>query len=110
MDRMRAFFGGIEREGITCLWEPRGAWKPELIEGLCRELDLVHCVDPFKDEAVTREMRYYRLHGVGGYRHAFTDGELRALSERCRAGAAHYVLFNNVDMFADAVRFKKLVG
>ena len=45
-------------------WEPRhSTWTRELITELCRELDLVHAVDPFEQESVFGEPRYYRLHG-----------------------------------------------
>lgn len=47
VDRMREFFSSIDREGVTCIWEPRGKWHDDQIGQLCRELNLVHCVDPF---------------------------------------------------------------
>jgi uncharacterized protein YecE (DUF72 family) len=109
VDRMRKFFGTINRRGLVCIWEPRGNWRREEIGELCRELDLVHCVDPFQAESATRELRYFRLHGIGGYRHEYTDAELRQLSRHLAGGEVCYFMFNNVSMFRDAVRFQKLV-
>jgi len=108
-DHMRKFFGAISRHGIACIWEPRGKWQPNEIAELCRELDLVHCVDPFQAESVTRGLRYYRLHGIGGYRHQYSDEELRKLSQRSTEEASTYFLFNNVTMFHDAVRFQTVL-
>jgi len=111
LERMRRFFGEIRREGVTCLWEPRGGWPPEQVAELCRELGLVHCVDPFKDTPVTEGLRYFRLHGVGGYRHRYSDAELRRLLLKCCGGAGEaYCMFNNISMFEDARRFLELAG
>jgi len=108
-DRMRQFFSTISRRGKVCIWEPRGEWQQEEVAGLCRELRLVHCVDPFQAETVTRGLRYYRLHGIGGYRHEYTHEELGELCQRRARAGASYFLFNNVSMFRDAVRFQALL-
>jgi len=109
-DRLSNFFNAIEREGIACIWEPRGDWQPDEIADLCQRLGLVHCVDPFQGESVTDGLRYYRLHGIGGYRHEYTEKELRWLSRHCADKGAAYILFNNVSMFQDAFRFQKLLA
>ena len=106
---MRAFFGAIEREGLTLVWEPRGKWADEEIEALCRELDLIHCVDPFKRQPVYGHLAYFRLHGITGYRYRYTDGDLEQLLSWCRRFEEVYCLFNNVSMWEDALRMKELV-
>lgn len=108
-DRLREFFRTIDRQGLTCIWEPRGAWPAAEIAALCRELDLVHGVDPFQAEAATPGLRYYRLHGIGGYAHEFTDAELRALADRRARDAPTCFLFNNVSMARDAQRLQTLL-
>ena len=108
-DRLRQFFASIDREGIICIWEPRGQWQPEEIARLCRELDLRHCTDPHRARPVTGGMRYFRLHGIGGYRHRYTDEELRTAWAVRAKGAATYFMFNNVSMFHDARRFRRLI-
>lgn len=110
MDRIREFFSHIDRGGVMCIWEPRGKWQDDEIAELCRDLDLIHCVDPFKAESVTGGLRYYRLHGITGYRHEFSDEELRDLGQRQLKNGETYYLFNNVGMHRDAVRFKQLLG
>lgn len=109
MVRMREFFSRIDRAGVTCIWEPRGRWQADQIAELCHELDLVHCVDPFKAEPITAGLHYYRLHGITGYRHQYNGDELRDLLRRRVKDAATYYLFNNVTMYRDASRFKELL-
>ena len=105
---MRAFFSKIDREGFTLTWEPRGAWPDDLVVRLCEELGLIHCVDPFKNEALFGDMDYFRLHGIGGYQYTYTDDELKELKKKTGRKPA-YVMFNNTSMKEDALRFMKLV-
>lgn len=109
-DRLRTFFDRIDREGLVCAWEPRGAWTDEAVRALCDELDLVHCGDPLTGPSVTPGLRYWRLHGTTGYRHRYTDDELVALHEACPKTLDTYVLFNNRTMFEDARRFREQAG
>jgi len=106
---LRSFFSSIDRGGLLLGWEPRG-WPSNLVRELCRELDLFHVVDPFKDEATWGPLRYWRLHGRDGYRYRYSDEELRDLVARVERGMDHYVMFNNTEMFEDAKRFLELLG
>ncbi len=107
---MRAFFGTVDRAGLIFAWEPRGEWPDEVVAALCRDLDLIHCVDPFSRPPVTAGTAYFRLHGIGGYRYRFTDTDLERLAEACRPFHTAYVFFNNLSMWADALRFQRLVA
>ncbi len=107
--RMRRFFERIDRGGFQFAWEPRGPWPADLVRSLCRELDLIHCVDPFQAQPVTSELWYLRLHGRGGPREPYSLADLRALEAMVR-GRAAYVMFNNVPMLGDATRFQRLLG
>jgi uncharacterized protein YecE (DUF72 family) len=51
---------------------------------------------------------YFRLHGGSDYRHQYTNDELTKLSKMIDEEA--YVLFNNIAMYNDALKFKGLVG
>jgi uncharacterized protein YecE (DUF72 family) len=110
LDRLGAFFGEVPREGLTFVWEPRGAWPVREVSRLCRELDLVHCVDPFLDLPVTRGGGYFRMHGVGGYQNSYSDGELVQIRDLIRGHRPALVLFNNKTEFEDARRFQDLVS
>jgi len=106
---MRAFFGSLDRGGLIFVWEPRGKWADEEVKALCRELDLVHCVDLFKRQPAYGDFAYFRLHGVTGYRYRYTDEDLRRLLGWCQKFDKVYCLFNNVSMWEDALRMRGLV-
>ena len=105
-----AFFSKIDRRSFTLAWEPRGAWEGKDIMPLCRDLDLVHCVDPFKSKPVHGRVRYFRLHGRPGYdlRYRYREEDLQELLGMIDRKTA-YVLFNNLTMLDDAKRFQRLI-
>lgn len=107
---MRVFFGTVDRGGLVFAWEPRGDWPDEVVASLCRELNLLHCVDPFVRPTVTSGTAYFRLHGIGGYRYRFTEADLVCLTEMCQPFETAYVFFNNVSMWDDALRFRDLLS
>ncbi|MEK6665225.1 MAG: hypothetical protein AABZ20_02215 [candidate division NC10 bacterium] len=51
---------------------------------ICRQLDLIHCVDPFQRRSVWGEPAYFHLHGKGGYHYRYSDAELEELRGFCR--------------------------
>lgn len=105
--------GGME---VSLVWETRGPdwFKPENFEALAKLLakhDVVHCVDPFIGEpAYISDFAYFRLHGLGEklYYYEYSNSELENLKRKIMKVRARevYVLFNNLSMFNDAVRFK----
>jgi uncharacterized protein YecE (DUF72 family) len=111
------FFANINREDLTLVWETRGPeWeKPEVVGRLRQvlsRLNVVHVTDPFRVlPAYTGQIAYFRLHGLGEelYYYQYTDEELRRLSEIAKnfeaEGKTVYVLFNNLSMFEDGLRF-----
>ncbi|MEM2936927.1 MAG: DUF72 domain-containing protein [Candidatus Bathyarchaeia archaeon] len=111
------FFRAVDREGFVLVWETRGPeWeKPEVYERLSRvlsSLDIVHVTDPFRVlPAYTSQTVYFRLHGLGKelYYYQYSDEELRKLKELVKPfedeGKTVYVLFNNLSMFEDGIRF-----
>ena len=108
-ESMRAFFAAIERPaGMRMLWEPRGPWPDEMVASLCRELDLVHAVDPFVRPSLTPEHIYWRLHGNGSHSASYTDEELAQLRAWLPRTGDAYVMFNNIPRVADSERFAAL--
>ena len=107
---LRQFFKAVDRAGMRFAWEPRGPWEDETVAALCRDLDLIHCVDPFVRRPVTTGVAYFRLHGIGGYRYRFTDADLQQVLEWCYPFEMAYVLFNNVSMWEDGLRLKEMAG
>jgi len=110
VENLRNFFRIIDRKDFVAAWEPRGEWPPEMVRKLCSELDLVHVVDPLKQLPQSDGLRYFRLHGMTGYRYLHTDQDLQAVAEQCIGGLPTYVLFNNQFMGEDALRLQKLVA
>lgn len=106
---LRRFFTLIASEQYTFVWEPRGAWSANEIRSLCQELGLVHCVDAFQSEPTFGKIRYYRLHGRGGYRYKYTLADLRLLRDLVRGIKDVYCMFNNMFMYEDALAFQKLL-
>ncbi len=107
-ENLRTFFNTIERDALICAWEPRGSWEHGEIQSLCRELDLVRCVDRFKDQQAHGEIACWRLHGIGGYAYKYGDEDLATLARRLE-GKKGYCLFNNAAMFEDAKRMRSLL-
>jgi len=115
------FFKTVKRKNYLLVWEPRGRWEREEICSLCEKLDLVPCVDPFKNEPLPGKVGYFRLHGKTGYRYKYTDSDLEELKKIARYAlgrdsprtpksySLEYFMFNNVFMFEDALRFKKIM-
>ncbi len=110
VQNMREFFTRARRDKLLFAWEPRGGWPSELIQKLCRELDLIHCVDPFLRQAVHGIPAYYRMHGGADYSYQFTDADLAQLHNLCAGQPEVYCLFNNVHMWEDAQRFQQLAA
>ena len=113
IERLRGFFAEVGRpSGVRMLWEPRGPWSPDIVDRLCRELDLVHVVDPFVSTTVTPEQTYFRLHGTTGARHVYTDAELERLADMLpvSGGPPADVLFNNLPRVDDARRFRAMLA
>lgn len=105
---LRAFFQHADRGGLICAWEPRGLWPDALVRELCRELDLIHCVDPFQRPSLHGAPAYFRLHGRTGYHYRYSGDDLLQLQAWCAQHSDVFCLFNNVSMWDDALRFKAM--
>lgn len=103
------FFKKIKRKDFLFAWEPRGDWKKEKVVKLCDKLDLIYCVDLFKNKPYHQKCGYLRLHGKGGYRYKYTDEDLNILKKVCGSFPEIYSMFNNIYMWDDALRFKKTI-
>lgn len=110
----------VERasSGLLIAWEPRGPWleKVELLEKVSLDTGAIIVTDYLNVPplALHAGVAYTRLHGSKeeGYRHKYTDEELETLRGivkglRC---ARTYVMFNNVYMYTDALRFKSMLA
>jgi uncharacterized protein YecE (DUF72 family) len=111
------FFREVRSEGLVLVWETRGpTWETaetyRKLGQVLEELDVTHVTDPFQGmPAYVGETAYFRLHGLGEqmYYYQYSDVELQKLKELIlpyeREGKDVYVLFNNLSMFEDGLRF-----
>jgi uncharacterized protein YecE (DUF72 family) len=107
---LRSFFNTIKRKRYLFVWEPRGKWDRREISTLCEKLNLIPCVDPFKNRSFPGRIAYFRLHGKTGYRYQYTNSDLKELKSFSESFDSSYFMFNNVYMFEDAIRFKEIIG
>ncbi|MEM1632835.1 MAG: DUF72 domain-containing protein [Sulfolobales archaeon] len=115
------FFRSIDRGGLKIAWEPRGSWnKPDNRDILCRiyeDLGVIQALDIFRNKPCTgsQDSLYIRLHGIGAgevnYRYRYSDEDLIRLRDMILETHHRtiYIMFNNVYMYEDAVRMKKLL-
>jgi len=113
----RKFFTKIDRENLKLVWETRGSeWEPPIVRRKLAEalkaVGITHVTDPLRIlPAYTQDIAYFRLHGLGKrlYYYQHSDEELKELAAIVRhfeaEGKDVYVLFNNLAMFEDGIRF-----
>ncbi len=120
---LRSFLRWVRRrfKNLIIAWEPRGkSWveNESVVLSICKEFDLIHCVDPFRDEPLyfsKKKIAYLRLHGMGKpsmYNYKFTKNDMKKLgnfllSLKKEKVKLAYVLFNNIYMYEDALSFKQ---
>ncbi len=108
INNVMRFFRSIKGTGFFFVWEPRGNWSNQTIKDLCCELGLIHCVDPTVSTSLYGEPGYFRLHGGPRYQHRYSKAELEQVKGMV-GDKDVYVLFNNINMYHDALVFKRLV-
>jgi len=112
------FFSKINREDLVVVWETRGSsWDEpvtrERLAKMLQNLNITHVTDPFKTMPThINNTAYFRLHGLGQrmYYYQYTDEELKRLHNLVKPLETEkrevYILFNNLSMLDDSLRFK----
>ena len=118
---VREFFSSVSRS-VLWAWEPRGSWleKPEKLRQLVKELNIIQVSDILRHKLLyVGEIVYTRLHGLGSkwpnYSYKYTDSDLKKLvdyvNKLSESGVKEfYILFNNIYMWDDAIRFKSMLS
>ncbi|MEM3742001.1 MAG: DUF72 domain-containing protein [Nitrososphaerota archaeon] len=118
IENIGGFFSTIRRGGSHIGWEPRGDWREHLdeVRNICMRQDILHISDPFRCNNVSaHNIRYFRLHGIGGkevnYSYRYTADDFKRLvdllkAEKDRGVEEVFLMFNNVSMMEDAMKFK----
>lgn len=106
---LRDFLAGVKKRFDRVVFEPPAGWDLDECDELVTEIGALVARDPLTSGLSKLKVAYYRLHGPAGHKSRYEDPAIERLAEIAR-GAKHtdatYV-FTNVDMFADAKRFKK---
>ncbi|MFO0590652.1 MAG: DUF72 domain-containing protein [Polyangiaceae bacterium] len=106
---LKEFLTGVKARFERVVFEPAPGWDPDECDELTHEIGALSARDPLTSGLSKLKVAYYRLHGPAGHKSRYEDPAIERLAE-IASGAKHtdatYV-FTNVDMFADAKRFKK---
>jgi len=117
ISNIKNFFHKINspKSSFLFILELRGKeWSSVLIKSICKELKLIHCTDPTRKTPLYGTLNYYRLHGTYindriNCSYQYTDKELKYILSKCNK-KLNYVMFNNITMFEDAIKFKKMIN
>lgn len=106
---LKEFLGAVRSRFERVVFEPSVGWDPDETDELAQEVGALAARDPLLAGLSKLPEAYYRLHGPAGHKSRYEDPAIEKLAEIARDAPhenATYV-FTNVDMFADAKRFKK---
>jgi uncharacterized protein YecE (DUF72 family) len=106
---VKEFLASIKKKFARIVWEPAPTWDADEAQELASESGAIAARDPLVAGTSPAATAYYRLPGPAGHKSRYEDPAIDRLAEICSASkneSATYV-FTNVDMFADAKRFKK---
>jgi len=108
---VKDFLATVKKRFDRVVWEAPAAWDPDDAEALATDAGVVAARDPLLHGTSKGPIAYYRLAGPAGHKSRYEDPAIDKLADIASAAKhkdATYV-FTNVDMFADAKRFKKAV-
>ncbi len=109
---LRSFLEDVTKRFERIAFDAGPGWTPKEAEGVAEETGTVAIRDPLEHGLSEKEVAYYRLPGPAGRKSRYEDPAIEKLAELAEAAThrdATYV-FANVDMFADAKRFKRQLG
>jgi uncharacterized protein YecE (DUF72 family) len=108
---LKEFLQSVRKKFERVVWEPSPSWDPDEADALASDAGVVAARDPLAHGTSSAPIAYYRLPGPAGHKSRYEDpaiDKLGTLALNAKNKDATYV-FTNVDMFADAKRFKKAI-
>ena len=108
---LKEFLTGVRKKFDCVVWEPPPGWDADDAAALAADVGVIASRDPLAHGTLDAPIAYYRLPGPAGHKSRYEDPAIEKLAELSRVSTnkeATYV-FTNVDMFADAKRFKKAI-
>jgi len=106
---VKDFLATVKKKYKRVVWEPPPTWDADEAQEIASESGAVAARDPLASGTTTAAIGYYRLPGPAGHKSRYEDPAIEKLAEialTTKNEQATFV-FTNVDMFADAKRFKK---
>src|SRR5262245_24582688 len=106
---VKDFLQSVRKKFERIVWEAPMSWDADEAAALAIELKVIPARDPLAHGKLNASVAYYRLPGPAGHKSRYEDPaieKLAAIAKDAKHKDATYV-FTNVDMFADAKRFKK---
>ncbi|MDB4998302.1 MAG: hypothetical protein JWM74_5734 [Myxococcaceae bacterium] len=106
---VKDFLSGVRKKFDRVIWEAPLTWDADDAVALAADAKVIAARDPLLHGLTDAPIAYYRLAGPAGHKSRYEDPaieKLAALAKDAKHKDATYV-FTNVDMFADAKRFKK---
>lgn len=109
----RAFFEKISTEKLpVVVWDPPPTWEIKECEAAVKDLKVHVARDPLRHAPFGKIARgYYRLPGPAGFKSRYEDPALDQVAEAIQStqSAETFVVFSNVDMYADSKRLRRLL-
>ena len=109
---VKDFLSEVHKQFKVVVFDPGTQWDPDEAESSFATTDTILVArDPLNQGLSKRKRAYYRLPGPAGHKSRYEDPVVERLAEIARSAKnaeATYV-FTNVDMFADAKRFRKSI-
>jgi len=106
---VKDFLASVRKKFDRVIWEAPTTWDADDAASLAAEAKVIAARDPLAHGMIDAPVAYYRLPGPAGHKSRYEDPAIEKLAELAQEAKhkdATYV-FTNVDMFADAKRFKK---
>ena len=106
---VKDFLLAVRKRFDRVVWEAPPAWDADDAEDIADSAKAIGARDPLVSGLSKRPVAYYRLPGPAGHKSRYEDpaiDKLGALAREAKHDEVTYV-FANVDMFADAKRFRK---
>jgi uncharacterized protein YecE (DUF72 family) len=106
---VKDFLASVKKKFKRIVWEPPALWDADDAQELASDSGAIAARDPLASGMNGAGFPYYRLPGPAGHKSRYEDPAIERLAEIARAAKNEHAtyVFTNVDMFADAKRFKK---
>ncbi|MBK7582320.1 MAG: DUF72 domain-containing protein [Myxococcales bacterium] len=106
---LKDFLLSVREQFNRIVFEAGPAWVPDDADALAEETRTFAARDPLTQGLSKRSAAYYRMPGPAGHKSRYEDPAIERLAEIAgqEPDQESTYVFTNVDMFADAKRFKK---